>query len=101
MMTPRTEAVPLPATAPWLLHSLRTVFDAKHDSLRSEAKMACTRSGQLRLVVKFVHKCMEVSAVFDSTADRFTELHACDIGETENRQPTYCITMNLRHEERS
>jgi hypothetical protein len=91
---PELEA--LPATAPWLMHSLRTLFDARRPMLQQEALQACMESGAQLVPVKFIHRCMEVTAVYDKQEGRFTELRACDVGEVEWERPTYCITMNLR-----
>jgi len=96
-MIPKEEPIPLPATAPWLLHSLRTVFDARMPRLHKEAERACTQAGQGPVLVTFIHRCMEVTAVYDRESRRFTELRACDIGDKNGEQPSYCITMSLRH----
>lgn len=93
----KEEPLPLPATAPWLLHSLRTVFEARMPRLRREAERACTQAGHGPVQVTFIHRCMEVTAVYDREHRRFTELRACDIGEKSWEQPSYCITMSLRH----
>ena len=93
----RTEAEPLPATAPWLLHSLRTGFDAKQDVLLAEAKKSCSLLGTDEAHVKFIYRCMEVTALYDRISDRFIELRACDIGEVGWEQPSYCITLKFLH----
>lgn len=96
-MNRREEPAPLPATAPWLLHSLRTVFEARLQHLCEEAQRACRQAREGPVLVTFIHRCMEVTAVYDRERGRFTELRACDVGERGWKQPTYCITMNLRH----
>ncbi len=95
-MEPKPEPAELPATAPWLLHSLRTVFDARRNNLLEEARLACVRDSQDRVQVKFMHRCLEVTAVYDRNTERFTELRACDAGEGDWEEPSYCITMSLR-----
>lgn len=94
-MTPEIEPTPLPATAPWLLHSLRTVFDSKQHVLLAEARGICTRMQGDEAKVIFLHRCMEVTALYHRPSDRFIELRACDIGETGWQQPSYSITMQL------
>ena len=95
-MDPKLQPEQLPATAPWLLHSLRTVFDARQSSLLEEAKLACERDSQARVHVKFMHRCLEVTAIYDRITERFTQLRACDAGEGNWEEPSYCITMSLR-----
>lgn len=96
-MIPRPEPKQLPATAPWLLHSLRNVFDARHQSLRQAAQAACSAPGEQPVEVKFIHRCMEVTALYDRACGRFVELRACDVGERD--KPSYCIVMKLQQDE--
>jgi len=86
----------LPSTAPGLLHSLRTLFDARSTILHKQAISACKVTDAVRVPVKFFHRCMEVTAYYDRRTDRFTELRACDIADVEQEFPTYCITLSLR-----
>ena len=90
---------PLPATAPWLLHGLRTAFEAQQDHLQKEALAACALGTAAQVKVLFTHRCMEVTALFDRASLRFVQLCACDVGETSWEEQTYCITINLRPEE--
>ncbi|MBK9421228.1 MAG: hypothetical protein IPN44_09245 [Flavobacteriales bacterium] len=93
------ETGPLPATAPWLLHGLRTAFESQQDHLQKEAQAACALRSEAQVKVRFTHRCMEVTALFDGTSQRFVQLCACDVGETSWEDQTYCITINLRPEE--
>lgn len=95
-MTERTELEALPSTAPGLLHSLRTLFEVRSTSLRTQALSACKADGATHVPVKFFHRCMEVTAYYDRRADRFTELRACDIADVGAEHPTYCIILELR-----
>lgn len=95
-MRERNELENLPATAPGLLHSLRTLFDVRCGALRSEALSACSANKEARVPVKFFHQCMEVTAFYDRHQDRFTHLRACDITDVGEEHPAYCIILELR-----
>lgn len=47
--------------------------------------------------VKFIHRRMEVTALYDRACGRFVELRASDVGERD--KPSYCIIMKLQQDE--
>jgi len=92
----------LTANAPSLIHELRNAFDARlmelHAVARERAPSANPEPGHdasPRYHIDFLHGALQVTAIYDASQDRFTQLVARQASEAHHERPSFTVSLFL------